>query len=542
MMGSEHHGRQPAKECRESPKASPNRPRPSGRGLLSLRQRVARLPDQPGVYFLKNRSGEIVYVGKALSLRKRVSSYFRHLPALAPRIARLMQEVVDLDIRQTASEAEALLMEARLIKQHRPRYNVVFRDDKAYPMLKVTNEPFPRLMVTRRRLSDGALYFGPYTEPQLMRQALRFMRRVFPLRTCANFPRTPCLEYHLGQCLAPCVKYITAGDYQRIVNDLVAFLRGQRDQLLQDLSRRMKQAARDQRFEEAARLRDQMQALTSVIVAKEKSLTAGPLEQLQAALALPRLPRRIEAFDISNIFGEFAVGSMVVFEDGKPLKAHYRRFKIRTVKGIDDYRMMQEVIRRRYGGSLASVHHAPSAEVRRRGVTDQLPWPDLILVDGGKGQLAAACAALRGPASASTTPTDDAPGSEAGRAEDSANVPRHVAGIPVIGLAKRFEHVFVPTSTRPIVLLPTSPVLHLVQRVRDEAHRFAIAYHRRLRRRPVTASVLDMVPGVGPERKRALLRRFGSLPAMARATAREVAQAGRLPITVAERIVQELAG
>ena len=169
----------------------------------SLRQRVAQLPDQPGVYLLKNRAGQIVYVGKALSLRKRVASYFRHLSALAPRIARLMQDVVDLEVRRTASEAEALLTEAELIKHHQPRYNVVFRDDKAYPMLKVTHEPFPRLVVTRRRLPDGALYFGPYTDAQLMHQAVRFMRRVFPLRTCGVFPRTPCLEYHLGQCLAP---------------------------------------------------------------------------------------------------------------------------------------------------------------------------------------------------------------------------------------------------------------------------------------------------------------------------------------------------
>ena len=381
-----------------------------------------------------------MYVGKARSLCKRVASYFR-LQGLSPRIAHLMKRVAGVEVRRTASEAEALLLEAQLIKERRPRYNVSFRDDKAYPLLKVTREPFPRLVVARRRLPDGAAYFGPYTDAGLMREAIRFLRRVFPMRTCTAFPKTPCLEYHLGQCLAPCAGHLTAAGYQRIVDDLLAFLRGERDQLLRDLARRMAQAAGHRRFEEAARLRDQIQALTSVIIAKEKSLAAGPLEQLQAALKLPRLPRRIEAFDISNIFGDWAVGSMVVFTDGTPHKAHYRRFQIETVRGSDDCAMMREVIGRRYSGSLAAG----------------LPLPGLVLVDGGKGQLAAACEALA-----------------ALRLK-----------LPVMGLAKRFERIFLPDSPEPIVLLPTSPVLHLVQHIRDEAHRFAITYHRLLRHRAV---------------------------------------------------------
>jgi excinuclease ABC subunit C len=410
----------------------------------ALRGQVKALPDQPGVYLFRDAEGALLYVGKALSLRKRVASYFRKTPALSPRIGGMMKRVAGLEIRRTASEAEALLLEAQLIKEAKPYYNVAFRDDKSFPMLKVTNEPFPRLLVARRRLSDGAAYFGPYTEAGLMHEALRFLRRVFPMRTCRTFPKTPCLEYHLGQCLAPCVGYISAERYGRIADDLVAFLKGGRDSLLRELTRRMTQAAGHQRFEEAARLRDQIQALTSVIVAKETSLVAGPLEQLQAALKLPRLPRRIEAFDLSNIFGAFAVGSMVVFTDGKPHKAHYRRFRIRTVQGSDDFEMMREVIRRRYGGSLAS----------------QLPLPDLILVDGGKGQLSAA-----------------------GEALESLSLV-----IPSMGLAKRFEHIFLPGSPDPVVLLPTSPVLHLVQHIRDEAHRFAIAYHRKLREAAVRPS------------------------------------------------------
>ncbi|MBI3331163.1 MAG: UvrB/UvrC motif-containing protein, partial [Candidatus Omnitrophica bacterium] len=272
----------------------------------TLRERVATLPDQPGVYCFTDAHGTALYVGKALSLRKRVTSYFRP-QGLSPRIAHLMRRVADVEVRRTASEAEALLLEAQLIKERHPRYNVSFRDDKAYPLLKVTREPFPRLRVARRRLPDGASYFGPYTDAGLMRQAVCFLRRVFPMRTCTAFPKTPCLEYHLGQCLAPCAGYVTEAGYQRIVDDLLAFLRGEREELLRDLARRMEQAARHRRFEEAARLRDQIQALTSVIVAKEKSLAAGPLEQLQAALKLPRLARRIEAFDLSNIFGDFAV-------------------------------------------------------------------------------------------------------------------------------------------------------------------------------------------------------------------------------------------
>ena len=465
---------------------------------IPVLQRLGELPDQPGVYLFKDANGQVLYVGKAASLRKRVSSYFHASTGLSPRIVQLIARIADVEVRTAGSEAEALLLESRLIKDYQPKYNVAYRDDKSYPLLKLTNEPFPRLVVTRERKADGARYFGPYPDAGALREALQFMRRVFPLRTCRTFPKTPCLEYHLAQCLAPCVGFITEAAYERIVQDLVAFLEGKRDGLLRELSRRMDQASRHQRFEEAARLRDQMQALTSVIVAKEKSALTGPLEQLQLALKLNASPRRIEAFDISNIYGAFAVGSLVVFVDGKPFKSHYRRFKIQTVKGIDDYQMMREVIRRRYSGSL----------------TDELPTPNLILVDGGKGQLSAALDELNALA----------------------------RQIPTIGLAKQFEHLFVPGARDPIVLLPTSPVLHLIQHVRDEAHRFAIAYHRRLRAKPLSASALDDMPGVGPKRKAALLSHFGSLTRLRQADPSDVATVARISHANAVRLLQQLKG
>lgn len=461
-----------------------------------LASRIASLSEQPGVYLFTDAQHRVIYVGKAARLRARVSSYFRGPARLSPRIATLVPQIADVEVRPTATEAEALLLEAQLIKTHRPPYNVAFRDDKSYPMLKITREPFPRLLVTRRRLADGARYFGRYPDAGLMHEAVRFLRRVFPMRTCRTFPKTPCLEYHIGQCLAPCVGYISETDYQRIVEDLAAFLEGKRDALLRDLSRRMAQASAHRQYEQAARLRDQIQALTSVIAAKAKSATAGPLEQLQTALSLPVLPRRIEAFDISNLFGQHAVGSMVTFVDGRPHRAHYRQFNIETVAGIDDYQMMQEVIRRRYAGSLA----------------EQLPRPDLILVDGGKGQLGAALEALQAA----------------------------TLSIPTVGLAKQQEQLFVPGQRDPIVLLPTSPVLHLVQHVRDEAHRVAIRAHRRRRARPIRASALDQIAGVGPKRKALLFSQFGSIDRLRRATPEAVAAVARISLAHAQRVVQQL--
>ena len=472
-------------------------PRPSGGSALF--QRVGQLPDAPGVYLFKDAHGRLLYVGKAVSLRKRVGSYFRasgDRGLRSPRILHLMTQVAGIEVRPAASEAEALLLEAQLIRAWKPRYNVAFRDDKTYPLLKLTHEAYPRLVATRRRQADGARYFGPFTDAGLMHEAVTFLRRVFPLRTCAAMPATPCLEYHLGQCLAPCAGYITEAQYRRLAGDLAAFLRGERAQLLKDLARRMDRAARDRRFEEAARIRNQIQALSSVIAARPSGAAAGALEQLQQALVLPRLPTRIEAFDISNLFGRYAVGSMVVFVDARPHKTHYRRFRIKTVQGIDDYRMMREVIRRRYSGSLAAT----------------LPLPDLILIDGGKGQLSAARDELRALR----------------------------LSLPIIGLAKRFEQIFLPEASEPVLLLPSSPVLHLVQHVRDEAHRFAIGYYRLLHGQAVAESALHQIRGIGPKKAARLLAHFGSVTRLGQAAPEDIARVAGVSRAVADAVLERL--
>lgn len=463
---------------------------------MNLEEQLNDLPDGPGTYLFRDDRGELLYVGKAASLRKRVQSYFRSSAKHSPRIRQMVRRIASLEIKRTTTEGEALILEANLIQSLRPHYNVVFRDDKSYPQLKITNEPFPRLRVTRRRRKDGARYFGPFPDSGLMHEAVDFMRKVFPLRTCKTFPKTPCLEYHLGQCLAPCVGYIDEKAYDRIVDDLVRFLDGKRDRLISDLKKRMQSASKKRRYEEAARIRDQIQALTSIVAGRKKSEHTGPVDQLQTLLKLPEKPRRIEGFDMSTILGDYSVGSMVVFVDGKPRKRDYRKFKIKTVEGIDDYAMMKEVVKRRYSGSLA----------------DKLPDPDLILIDGGKGQLAAAVETLEA----------------AGRR------------FPILGLAKRFEQIFLPGARDPIVLLPSSPVLQLLQHLRDEAHRFAITYHRTLRGKTMESSLLHEIPGIGPKRARLLFRRFGSLKDIAASDEEAVAAAAGMSLQLAEMVLNHL--
>ncbi len=495
-----------------------------------LQSKLGELPDAPGVYLFKDARGRVLYVGKAASLKKRVRSYFQGRP-LDPKTQKLLERIFHIDWIETASEHEALLLEDALIKRHKPRYNVRLRDDKRYPYLKLTAEPFPRLVVTRRLEGDakrGARYFGPYTQPGALREARRAIQKIFRVRTCSlaieegQPPRKrPCLDHDLGLCDAPCVGLITQAQYKKLVDEAALFLSGRMEELIAQLEREMRDAAERLEFERAARLRDRLQALERLALstrsptataAAARSIASPPpmrvsqkgrqaLEELRQALKLPALPRRIEGFDVSTLQGREPVASMVVFVDGQPKKALYRRFVIRTAQGPDDVTMLAEAVRRRLENSL-------------EGDSRFTPLPDLILLDGGKGQLAAVRAAMR----------------ELG-----------LEDVPAVALAKEHEHIFIEGRKRPLVLPRRSEALKLLQRVRDEAHRFALEGHRRRRTKKALGSILDEVPGIGPARKRLLLERFGSIKALREATPQEFAQAG-LPQAVAERLYAKLHG
>ncbi len=412
---------------------------------MDLKEKVSKLPLSPGVYIMKDSSGAVLYVGKASILKKRVSSYFYPNRRTSGRIDQMVSAVNDIEYMQTSTEAEALIYENSLIKQLSPKYNVALRDDKSYPMLKLTvNEKFPRLFITRRKADDGSLYYGPYANAKLLREAVTILRQIFPLRTCGKMPKNVCLNYHIKQCVAPCAGKAGDAEYDEVVSELKLFLAGRKAELLKALAERMTQASRGEDFEKAAYLRGRIEALSTI---KEDSVSYGPsgsLEELRRVLRLERPLDVIEAFDISNIMGKEAVGSMVYFYKGNPRKSEYRRFKIATVSGIDDYAMVREIVRRRY----------------LRLSEEKRALPNLILIDGGKGHLAAA----------------------AGELEKLG-----VAGIPAIGIAKEFEHIYVEWKKDPIVLPKESKALHLLKRIRDEAHRFAISYHRKLRSKKLTA-------------------------------------------------------
>jgi excinuclease ABC subunit C len=493
-----------------------------------LQSKLGELPDTPGVYLFKDAQGRVLYVGKAASLKKRVRSYFQGRP-LDFKTQKLLERIVDVDWIVTASEHEALLLEDALIKRHQPRYNVRLRDDKRYPYLKLTAEPFPRLVITRRLEGDakqGARYFGPYTQPGALREARRVIQKIFRVRTCPlaieegqPARKRPCLDHDLGLCDAPCVGLITQAHYRKLVDEAALFLSGRVEELIAQLKCEMQDAAERLEFERAARLRDRLQALERLAlptrspaalaahsIASSLPMRASrkgcrALEELQQALRLPTPPRRIEGFDVSTLQGREPVASMVVFVDGQPKKALYRRFVIRTAQGPDDVAMLAEAVRRRLENAL-------------EGDEKFTPLPDLILLDGGKGQLTAVRAAMR----------------ELG-----------LEGVPAIALAKEHEHLFIQGRKKPLVLPRRSEALKLLQRVRDEAHRFALEHHRRRRAKETLRSVLDEVPGIGPARKRLLLERFGSIKALREATPQELAQAG-LPKAVAERLYAKLHG
>ena len=425
---------------------------------MNLKEKIKSLPLSSGVYLMKNAAGTVIYVGKAVSLRKRVQSYFRKAAPLRGRAASplrgrsasvksktdyLVAEIQDIEYRPTASEAEALILEASLIKQYQPRHNVELRDDKSYPYIEITNEKFPRITVVRPRVKNPKFqYYGPYVNPQLIREALTIIRKIFHFRTCDPFPKKACLDFHIGLCDAPCIENISRKDYARNLRNVRLILEGKKDELYNNLRKEMDELSHAKHYEAAGKVRDQLRAIGALYSGTRDINYYKEAEQLQRMLSLPKRPERIEAFDISNIMGNQAVGSMVSFFNGKPDKNNYRRFRIKDVAGIDDFKMIAEVVRRRY------------SRLQREGAV----FPDLILIDGGKGQLSSACAELA----------------------------QLQVEIPVISLAKREEEIFLPNKRNPVILSQDSLGLKLLQRVRDEAHRFAISYHRLLRLKQAT--------------------------------------------------------
>ncbi len=467
---------------------------------VNLKAKVRALPDSPGVYLMKDRLGRIIYVGKAKSLKKRVSSYFQRGRARAvaqPKIRALLSLIADFDIHQVKSEPEALLLEGKLIKQWRPRYNTDFTDDKRFLLVRVDEaEELPRFRLTRFRKEDRSRYFGPFAHSGLLRKTLAQMRRQFGVLLADATPThlpdgTWKLYDDVREEIYGGEHTVTAESYRARVTAACEFLEGKSREWLAALRAEMTAAAEKQFFEKAAELRDVVFALEETLRKTRRFERGDPtrpardeeaLRALAEALSLPAPPRTMECFDISHISGTFVVASMVRFTDGRPDKAQYRRFEIKRFVGNDDYRAMEEVVGRRY----------------RRLADERKPFPDLVVIDGGRGQLGAALKAFFAL---------------------DLNPP------PLIGLAKKKETVVFPDARVPINLPLTHPGLRLLQRLRDEAHRFANNYNADLRSRKIRESVLDNFPGLGPKRRAALLIHFGSLEKLRAASAEEIAEA-----------------
>ncbi len=466
----------------------------------TLKEKVRRLPDKPGVYLMKDRLGRIIYVGKAKSLKKRVSSYFQRGRARTisqPKIRALIELIADLDTIEVKSEPEALLLEGKLIKQWRPRYNTDFTDDKRFLLVRVDpNEELPRFRLTRIKKDDRSRYFGPFAHSGLLRKTLTQMRRQFGILLGDGTPQQlPSGHWQLyddvRQELYGAATIVSADDYRRRVDEACAFLEGKSREWLASLRLEMVTSAARQEFEKAAELRDVVFALEKTL-AKTRNFTrtdptrpsgdSDALRELGEALGLSGPPRAMECFDISHISGTFVVASMVHFTDGRPDKDQYRRFSIKSFIGNDDFRAMEEVVGRRY----------------RRLRDESKPFPDLVVIDGGRGQISAA---LKAFFALDITPP------------------------PLIGLAKKAETVIFPDARAPLNLPLNHPALNLLQRLRDEAHRFANTYNADLRSRKIRESVLDDVPGLGPVRRAALLAHFGSIEKIRAATAAQLAEA-----------------
>ncbi len=471
------------------------------------------LPQKPGIYVFRNSFGDVIYVGKAKNLRRRVSSYLRPsaLSRAEPKLRSLIKSISSHEFYVVKSEAEALLLESQLIKKYSPRYNIEMRDDKRFYMLKLdVNSPFPRLRLARLKKDDGALYYGPFPHASAVKQMLNFLTKHFQLRSCS--PTIPtqkdhdhCKETLIRNCSAPCIGKISQEAYKQKIEQLQLVLSGKTDEISAELNQKMMNFAAKMQFEKASEIRDIIGNLKSLFVSSQRKFVNARIEkgggkeaalQLQQMLHLPIYPRRIECFDNSNLFGNQAVASMVCFIDGKPASSEYRRFKVKTVEGIDDFASMNEIVGRRY----------------RRVLSDKLERPDLIIIDGGLGQLNAAINVLE----------------ELGLEPvifDRYEKVKHVAEneIMIMGLAKRQEELYIPGLTdRPVQLPKSCDALHMLQFIRDEAHRFAITFHREYRNKAISNSILDDIPGIGDKRKKLLLKHFGSVNKLKKATLDEL--------------------
>jgi excinuclease ABC subunit C len=504
-----------------------------------IRKKLGTLPHKPGIYLMRDRFGTVIYVGKARDLRKRVSHYFQPSRRLGwdLKFKALTDAIHDFDFHVVRSEPEALLLEGKLIKEFHPRYNISFRDDKQFLMLKVNlNDPIPRFTLTRLKQDDGARYFGPFPNSSALRSTLALVRRQYHLRGCR--PLTPterdykhCLYAHLKYCTAPCIGNVGREEYLQQVTAACDFLAGQCAEMQAQLGEEMKKAAAAQDYEHAAQLRDLLADLkhtTKKLSRFERMPYSLPLAidperdlvELAKALGLTAPPQRIEGFDISNISGTFKVASLVSFRNGRPDRANYRRFKIKTVEGQDDFASVAEVVRRRYtrvlneskvqslksqvpeqvtsGEQHEAQNPASSSLVSHSAIRNpQSAFPDLILIDGGKGQLGAACVELE---------------------------KLGLSHIPTIGLAKEFEEIYRPGEKEPLRLSHESGALKLLQRVRDESHRLANTYNAKLRLQRISESLLDEFPNIGERRKAALLKKFGSVQRMRLASVEKIAE------------------
>jgi len=493
--------------------------RPSGNRsetlpIDSLKDKIRTLPSRPGVYLMHDEQGRVIYIGKAKCLKKRVTSYLRHDRFASPRLKKLTESVSDLSFIRTESEAEALIVESRLIKRYQPFFNVDLKMGERYPWIKLTKERFPRIEITRFRTNDGASYFGPFTRVFELRQLLRLIERHFPLRTCrfpepaSPVPGRPCVRHSLQRCLAPCVGNCTESRYAEVVADLSLLLSGKVTDLVESLRHRMDQAASELHFEEAARLRDTIRAVWRYTRQKRNRVLPEDLDKdtweaflrLQSLLRLSSVPWRIDCFDISHFSGKETYGVVVVFEQGIPNPSLYRKFAIREVDGVDDFRSIQETLRRRY----------------MRALKGDDPLPQLIVIDGGGQQLRFAFETLN----------------ELGLGE-----------IPVVALAKQEEAVYTLFDKTPLIPGKEDLALQLLQRLRDEAHRFAVSAHTKGRDRRIRRSALEDIPGVGKKRAAALFAKYGNLGRIASATPEDLARSvPGMGVSLARRIIEHLEG